>query len=165
MDKYIDLFCKARAYLFGTLQSKVEVFMTYGFDDPFIKHTIVKETELIIQRELQDKFPELPDEYYPKCKFKIFEEDCEIEVGVQNYFTSESSLIFLGTNNIDNTTFDYYMRKTWDEREDYMYIARYGHARDSKFSGVKVPEAEYYLGQTTPLSVAYALAVEDGFIG
>ena len=163
MDKYVEDFCRARQYLFETLESKVEVFMT-GFWDPFCKHTIIKETSKIIDRELEQMFPDLPKKYYPKIRFRIFDDEFEIEVGIQNYLNKEKDLIYLGTNEVGATPFDYYMRESWDPQFDYLFIARYGHENQSKFTGSKTAKAEYYTGALTPLAVAYGIAKEDGFI-
>jgi hypothetical protein len=163
MNDYVDLFCQARQYLLDTLEAKIEVFMT-GLWDPLAKFTIIKETNVIIDRELEKMFPDLPKECYPKCRFRIFDDEFQIEAGLQNYLSEDKYLTFLGTNDVNGTVFDYYVRQSWDPRFDYVYVARYGHDEDSVFTGSKTAEAEYYLGTITPLSVAYSLAKDDGFI-
>ena len=35
---------------------------------------------------------------------------------------------------------------------------------DSVYSGAKVAAAEYFQGAVTPLSIAFGMAIEDGFI-
>lgn len=163
MNKYLDDFLEARQYLYETLEEKVEVFMT-GCWDPLAKFTIIKETSLIIERELEKLFPDLPKEYYPKIRFRIFDDEFQIEVGLQNYFNHDRDLVYLGTNEVESVPYDYYMRESWDPQFDYMYIARYGHDKNNKLTGSKTAKAEYYMGAMTPLSVAYAIAKEDGFI-
>ena len=70
----------------------------------------------------------------------------------------------MGTNDIGVTIFDYYMKDVWATAFDHMFVARYGHDEDSVITGSKTAEAEYYMGAVTPLSVAYGMAIEDGFI-
>jgi len=162
-DKLIKDFMSAREHVFLNIQSKVDVFMT-GIWDPLMKHIIIKETCDIIHRELAIEFPDLDERYYPQVKFRIFEEEYNIECGVQCFLNTESDLTFLGTNDLGDSAFDFYMRDSWDPRFDYVYIARYGHDEQSKYTGAKTAEAEYMMGMMTPLSVAYGMAVEDGFI-
>ncbi len=159
----IDEFTQARDYIFSTIAQKVEVFLT-GMWDPMVKYVIIKETTELVHKEIKELFPSIPSRYIPQVRFKIFEAANHIEVGVQNYINKERNLIFLGTNDLDSTPFDYYVRDSYDPRFDYIFMARYGHTEDSIYRGSKTAEAEYFLGQMTPLSVAYGMAVEDGFI-
>ena len=159
----IDQFIQAREYILTTVASKVEVFMTEMWD-PLMKHIIIRETCDIIKRDLCVQFPELDSRYYPQIRFRIYEEDYNIEVGIQNYLNTERGLTFLGVTDIGSTTFDYYMRDSWDPRFDHVFVARYGHNPISAYKGSKTAEAEYIIGAVTPLSVAYGMAVEDGFI-
>jgi hypothetical protein len=71
----------------------------------------------------------------------------------------------MGSALIGDESFDCYIRKSYDPNFNYIFISRYGHEESSYYLGSKTAEAEYYLGQATPLSVAYAIAIEDGFIG
>jgi hypothetical protein len=163
MDDHIKTFCEAREYIMSTVAEKVEVFMT-GMWDPLMKHIIIKETCALVDKEIELYFPTLPRKYYPQIRFRIYEEELHIEVGLQNYLTKERDLTFLGTNDLGATAFDYYMRESWDPRFDYIFMARYGHDEGSVYTGSKTAEAEYALGALTPLSVAYGMAIEDGFI-
>ena len=163
MDTEIKLFEEARNHLMQTVQKKVEVYLT-GMWDPHIKYVIIRETLNLIHRELEELFPTLPPKYFPQCKFRIFEEEKHIEVGIQNYLNRETDLKFLGTNDISSTSFDYYMRDSWDPMFDYIFTARYGHDYECEHRGSKTAEVEYFMGVITPLSVAYGMAVEDGFI-
>ena len=140
-----------------------EVYLT-GIWDPLMKFVIIKETNSLIERLLEEQFPDFPKKYLPKVKFRIFEDEHEIEAGVQQYLNTTPELIFLGTNDLEASSFDYYIRKSWDPRCEYMFFARYGHTPDNIYSGAKVAAAEYFQGAMTPLSVAFGMAVEDGFI-
>jgi hypothetical protein len=164
MEDSIKIFIEAKEYLLETIPQKIDVFLM-GIWDPIVKHSVIKETIDIIENELIELFPNLPLEYLPKCKFRIIDEDMEIEAGVQNYYNHEPGLTFLGSTMIGYEIFDCYYRDSYDPRFEYTFISRYGHEVDDYYVGSKTAEAEYYLGQQTPLSIAYGLAIEDGFIG
>ena len=162
--EHVKQFVQARDYVLQSLSSKIEVYLT-GVWDVYVKYVLIRETTYIIKNELLELFPTLPPKYLPRCRFRIFEHLMEIEAGVQNYYNHEPELTFLGTSMIGPEMFDCYFRGSYDPRFDYMFIARYGHEQDEFYVGSKTAEAEYYLGQQTPLSIAYGLAIEDGFIG
>lgn len=164
MENNIDQFIKARDHIYNTIKPKIETFLL-GTWDPINKYNVIKETTDIIHDDLIQLFPDLPERFLPRCRFRVFQEEHEVEVGIQNYYNMEAGLTFLGTSEIGNEIFDFYFRNSYDPRFEYMFIARYGHAPDDFFNGSKTAEAEYYLGQYTPLSVAYGIAIEDGFIG
>lgn len=164
MDQQIEQFIQARNYILGTVGQKIDTYLT-GVWNPIVKFTIIRETTDIIQNELIELFPDLPCEYLPRCRFRIFEKDMQIEAGIQHYYNHEPELTFLGTVGTEGEMIDCYFRCSYDPGFKYMFIARYGHERDSYYYGSKTAEAEYFLGQGTPLSFAYGLAVEDGFIG
>lgn len=163
MNEYIDLFNEAREYLVENIEPMIETYLT-GIWDPLCKYVIIRETYEIIQRDLERLFPDLPDYLLPRVKFRIFEEDLNIECGIQSYINLERNLIFLGTTGIEGTLYDLYYRESFDPRFDYTFIARYGHGDDCYFVGSKTAEAEYALGQVTPLSIAYGMAIEDGYL-
>jgi hypothetical protein len=163
VEDFTEDFIKIREHLTSNLMQMTEVFLT-GMWDPLTKFVIIKETNQLIERTLTEMFPNFPRKYLPKVKFRVFEEDHEIEAGVQQYLNTAPELIFLGTNDVSSTSFDYYIRKSWDPNCEYMFFARYGHAPDSVYSGAKVAAAEYFQGAMTPLSIAFGMAVEDGFI-
>jgi len=159
IEKYIQI----RDDLLSNMQKLTDVYLT-GIWNPMTKFCLIKETDLIVKRMLVEKYPDFNPKHFPQVKFRIFEDECEIEAGVQTYFNSDSSLLFLGTTDLDNMPFDFYLRKSWDPSCEFMFFARYGHSVDHIYSGSKVAAAEYFTGTTTPLSVAFGLAVEDGFI-
>jgi len=164
MEQKIEQFIKAKEHVLNTVEQKVELFLT-GSWDPLIRHTLIKETVDIIQNELIELFPDIPVKYLPRCRFRIFEEDMHIEAGIQCFYNHEPELMFLGTIDIADEIFDCYFRQSYDPSADYMFIARYGHGQTDYQQGSKTAIAEYYLGQYTPLSLTYGLAIEDGFIG
>ena len=164
MDTMVSSFIEIRNHVLSTLSIKIETYLT-GAWDSFVKHLLIKETTNLIERELIELFPEFPCKCLPKCRFRIFEDELQIEAGVQNYYNDEPGLTYLGTTSIGDEMFDCYYRIAYDPQFDYMFIARYGHQEDEYYIGSKTAQAEYYLGQYTPLALAYGLAVEDGYIG
>jgi hypothetical protein len=164
MDEAINIYCQARDHVLSGLPQMIEVFMT-GMWSPFLKHNLIRETTDIIQKELIELFPNLPSKHLPRSRFRIFEEDHTLEAAVQNYYNHEPELTFLGTTMIGQELFDCYYRGSYDPRYEYMFVSRYGHGEQDYYVGSKTAAAEYYLGQETPLSLAYGLAIEDGFIG
>jgi len=162
-DQLVEKFIEARDYLLESITEKIEVFMS-NIWDPLSKYIVIKETNQIIKTELSIKFPELPEIYLPKCKFKIFEDEQIVEAGVQWYFNPEPSLIFLGSTEVGSNIYDMYCRGISTPHFDPLFIARYGHDKNSRFIGSNIARQEYYLGAMTPLSVAYSMAVDDGLV-
>ena len=159
----IELFMDARQYIVDSIEPMINCYLT-GIWDPHIKFVLVKEVYNLINRDLNKRFPDLGMELYPRVKFRIFEEDLNIECGIQTYINHERNLKFLGTSGIYGLLYDLYYRESYDPRFDYVFIARYGHEHDHYFSGSKSAQAEYYLGQVTPLSIAYGMAIDNGYL-
>ena len=164
MDEKIESFIEARNHVFLTVPQKIEIFLL-GEYNPINKHMIIKETVDIIQNELIQLYPDIPVKYLPRCRFRIHEDLKQVEAGIQYYYNHEPELQFLGATAIGDEMIDCYYRHSYDPRFEYMFIAKFGHGKEDYHQGSKTAEAEYYLGQKTPLSMAYGLAVEDGFIG
>jgi len=145
------------------LEPLIECYLT-GIWDPHIKYVLIKETNRIIDRDLGEKFPNLPAKFRPQVKFRIFEDDMNIECGIQNFINLDSQVVFLGAAAFMDALFDFYYRVSYDSRFDYVFIARYGHTADCYFQGSKTAKVEYKSGQVTPLATAYGMAIEDGYI-
>ena len=163
MTDYAKLFTDARDYLVETITPTIECYLT-GIWDPHIKYIIIKETNDIIDRDLALKFPTLPAKLRPQVKFRIFENELNIECGIQNFLNPDTRAIFLGTAAFLDACFDFYYRESYDHRPDHVFIARYGSDRSSYFKGSKTAKVEYRTGQHTPLAMAYGMAREDGYI-
>jgi len=58
-----------------------------------------------------------------------------------------------------------YYKSSYNPGYEHLFIVRYGQDEDQYFVGAKNAAAEYYLNQETPLSIAYELAIEFGYIG
>lgn len=161
--KELNSFLQAREYLIETAEPTITSYYC-GIWDPMIKFVVVKEINNIIKNDLVKKFPELNPKFHPRFKFRIYEEEGEVELSIQKYLNTESFLEYLGIVGIGEVLYDLYHRDAYDGSDDRFFIARYGHESDSYFSGSKTAEAEYYMGAMTPLAAAYSLAINDGII-
>lgn len=160
---YITVFCDARQYLVESIEPFIETFLT-GIWDPHIKFALIRDTTNLINKDLSIRFCNLPKRYLPRVKFRMHDQESMTEVSIQNFYNREISQIFLGSAGIGAELFDFYYRESFDPRSDYIFTARYGHGDEEYYSGSKTPEAEYYIGAITPLSIAYGMALEDGII-
>ena len=163
MDDLVEEYLEIRQYLMDHIAKSVDVYFS-DIWDPLTKFMVIKETNQLLERLMEYEFPEFPIKFFPKVKFRIFEDEHHIEAGIQTYLNKQTDLTFLGTNEIGGSEFDFYIRRSWDPSTEYMFFAKYGHSCDCQYSGAKVAAAEYFQGAMTPLSVAFGMAVEDGFI-
>lgn len=164
MDQMIKHFCNARDYLYDSLPMKIKTFMMMGGGDLVLNFQIISETNKIVKNELIELFPMIPENKLPQCRFRIHEDTTEIEVGIQNYYNHFNGLTYIGTSELGSELFDCYYRNSYDPQFDYRFIVVLGHGKDDYLTGSKTAEAEYYLGQKTPLAIAYGLAYEQGFL-
>jgi hypothetical protein len=172
MDDYVDQFIGARDYLQSNLQEMITTYLC-GLWDPLIEFIILKELNTIIEKDLESRFPDLPEDLRPKYAYRVFRDesetedqvDVEVEISVQHYFNQEKGLMFLGNYcEYDGVPYDLYCSPYYDGLNNFLFYARYGHTEDSVFTGAAEARAEYNLGIMTPLSVAYGMAVHDGYI-
>jgi len=56
------------------------------------------------------------------------------------------------------------MTEAFDGTSNKLFVCKYSHLETDRISGCRTAEAEYYLGAHTPLSVAYAVAIDEGII-
>jgi len=162
-DPNIPLFIEARDYLVSTIEEKANIYLS-GMWDPLSRFILIRETYKVINRELHDKFPDLPKEYLPQCKIRVDEESLSLEIGIQVYLNQDPKTIFLGNIDTAGVNYDLYYRESWDPNFKYVFIARYGHDPISVLKGSKTPAAEYMMGIQSPLSIAYHLALEEGIM-
>jgi len=162
-DDLYTQFCEVKDFILDNLQIKLNVFFCDRFD-AFNNHILIRETIKIIQEEARNNFPFFPVLYHPKCKIKTNTEELTLEVGVQEYYNEDLSLIFLANVEIDGINYDLYCRRSIRPGFDYDFVAKYGHDPNMKHEGSKTAAAEYMLGYSTPLSIAFAFAIEEGFV-
>lgn len=162
-DDLYKEFCNIRDFMFGNIQLKLNTFFCDQFD-AFNNHIVVTETIKIIREEAIREFPDYPVQYFPKCKIKANSEEKTLEIGIQEYFDPDLSLIFLANVEIEGINYDLYCRRSAHPSFEYDFVARNGHDPNMKIEGSKTAAAEYMLGWSTPLSVAFAFAIEEGFV-
>ena len=119
MDQSIKYFCSARDYLYDTLPMKIKTFMMMNTRDFVLNFQIVSETTRIINNELMELFPMIPENKLPQCRFRIHDDTLEVEVGVQNYYNHFNGLTYIGTSEINSEVFDCYYRNSYDPQFDY----------------------------------------------
>jgi len=163
MRDTIDQYIKIRSYVLSSVTEKLQTFLIDKLD-PLIKHVITREIYEMVNKELVEKFPDFPKHLFPQMRIKIDEEEKDITVGIQTYLNEDPSLNFLGVSDMDDATYDFYVGDCFDSRADHKLVARYGHYAHNLYEGTRTAESEYFLGMFTPLSVAYGMAIEDGFI-
>jgi hypothetical protein len=172
-DSLLDQFMEARHYLNENLESMIVTYLC-GLWDPLIEFVILKELNTIIDTDLRKLFPSLPVHAIPKYAYRVFRDepnekeenvDVEVEISIQQYLNLERGLMFLGNLcREDSTAFDLYCTPYYDGLNNFLFYARYGHTEDNCFTGSAEARSEYHLGIITPLSVAYGMAVHDGYI-
>ena len=165
----LDTFIGARDYLVQNIDPTIQAYLC-NIWDPLARFIIAREINSILSKDLLEKFPELPKCLQPRFKYRVHEEPdkdgdgAEIEINIQKYICTDRNLEYLGAIGMGSVLYDLYYRNAYDGTDDKYFIARYGHLYDNYFSGTKAAEAEYYMGQFTPLSVAYGMAINDGII-
>jgi len=160
---HIELFTNAREYLIERAEPTIKAFFC-GIWDPLSKFIIIKEINNILNKELKQAVPDLPRHMRPCFKYRIHDEDLQFEISIQNYINKERRLNYLGSISISSVIYDLYYRDSYDGSPHPIFLSRYGHLKENYVSGSKTAEAEYLLGEMTPLSLAYGLAVEDNII-
>jgi hypothetical protein len=161
---YIDMFIAARDYLTESIEPMFDIYLS-GIWDSLIETIIIKELNKMIDKDLADAFPNLPEYMRPRYTYRLFDDDAsEIELSIQHYMNKEKGLSFLGNYNQMDLPYDLYCTPYYDGMNDFLFYARYGHIPENHMTGSANARSEYHLGMMTPLSVAYGMAVHDGYI-
>lgn len=163
MENYIEEYIKIRSCLLNKLQQMIEVYLSEVFD-PFIQYIITRNFQRVINEILSYDFPDFPSEFLPSVKIRMNNNTYFIEADVQIYLNKDPSLIYLGNTNHNNCQYDLYCRESWDLSVSHVFYARNGHEDSSFEKGASEPAAQYMMGIKTPLSIAYSLAVDEGYI-
>ena len=163
MEDLVEKYIEIRNYLESYLKQTLNIYFT-DIWNPLMKFVVIKETNTLIENVLSNMYPDFPKKFLPKVKFRIFEDDEEIEAGIQMYLNKASDLTFLGSSTLGGVDYDFYLKKSYDPSYEYIFYARYGHDIDNIYTGTRAAASEYFTGAYTPLSVAFGMAVEDGFI-
>lgn len=163
IDNYKEEYITIRYKLMEQFQTMIEVYLT-GTWDPLIKHCIIKELQQLIVKYLSYEFPDFPISYLPHIKISFNDNIHFVGASIQEYLNTERNLMFLGNTEYDSCIYDLYCRESWDPNFSHVFYARYGHDEFSFEKGSKRPAAEYMMGISTPLSIAYNLALNEGYI-
>ena len=164
MDDLIQDYIKIKTRLQEILQEMIDVYLSDIWANEFMYLQIMREMQNLLKSELIHEFPDFPVEYLPRVKLRVDSEDEIIEAGIQQFLNQGHDFIFLGNADLGSDNYDFYCKKSFDLRFDYIFYARYGHSIECVFQGTTEAAAEYMAGKQTPLSVAFGMAVEDGFI-
>jgi len=171
-NEILDQFLTAQQYLDENLEQMIVTYLC-GLWDPLIEYVILKEMNNIIDNELEQMFPDLPEHLMPRYSYRIFkdeeteenESNVEVEISVQRYINHQKGLTFLG-NYAENSgvSYDLYCSNYYDGLSNFLFYARYGHSDENCFTGAAEARSEYHLGMMTPLSIAYGMAIHDGYV-
>lgn len=160
----IEMFVAARDYLTKSIEPMLSTYLC-GIWDPLIERVVIKELNNIIDKDLADMFPDLSEHMRPRYVYRLFDDNAsEIELSIQYYMNKEKGLSFLGNYNQTGVPYDLYCTPYYDGLNDFLFYARYGHVPENHMTGSANARSEYHLGMMTPLSVAYGMAVYDGYI-
>jgi len=111
MDNLTNQFIKIRNHTIFSATEKMQTFVS-DIWDPFIKFTITKEINKMLDTELIKLYPDFPKNLFPQIRIKIDESEKLIEIGIQTYLNQNPELNFLGVSDFDNNTYDFYVRKS-----------------------------------------------------
>jgi hypothetical protein len=164
MNELTQDFIEIKTSLNQILRDMIQVYLSEMWDNEFMYVHIMKEMQNLIKTELVHEFPDFPVDYLPQVKLRFDSDEQIIEAGIQQFLNQDQNLIFLGNVDVGENNYDLYCRKSFDPRFDYVFFARYGHTQECIFKGSKSAAADYMLGKQTPLSVAFGMAVEEGFV-
>jgi len=162
----ITNFEAAREYLNIIVSPYMETFFPFA-TDPFSSFTIIRDTERLIDEEMKRRFPTIPPQILPKCKFRMHlvdEDKFGLEYNIQFFINKERTMKYLGSCAIGKESYDLYCRHSFDPNFDIMFFSKHGHGDKEISSGSRTAEAEYHLGVNSPLAVAFGMAVQDGLI-
>ena len=157
----IEDFSTARDYLLDIIQPSLEVYVC-GIFDPLNMFCLLRDIKKVMHTHLQEVVPDLPKEFYPQLLLSADEDSKVFEFCIQNYLNKVPSLKFLGACEYGGVLHDMYYSDLCDIEP--WFVSRYGHSDENEFSGATAARSEYHLGITSPLSIAYQMAIDNGCI-
>jgi hypothetical protein len=163
MTDIISDFEKARDFISDKVDEYAGIFVPIGLD-AINKLNVIRGLQIIARQELKAQFPSLPEILYPKFVFKIHEEDMEVEVSIQCFINKTPSLTYLGSCDFEEQTYDLYYDQLSTQIMFPTVLAKYDHEDHCYITGSKSAEVDYQMQTVTPLSIAYKMAVDDGYI-
>lgn len=163
MTDTIKQFEEAREFISNKIEEYADVYIPIGLN-PINKVVMIRELEKIASQELKLKFPGFPDILHPRFVLKLIEDQMEIEISVQCFLNKTRSLLYLGSCDFEEQTYDLYYDKLSTAISFPTVIAKYDHEDHCYISGSKSAEVDYQMQTVTPLSIAYKIAIDDGYI-
>jgi hypothetical protein len=159
----ISEFEKAREFISTKLDEYSEVYVPVGLN-PINKLTMIKELQKIATTELVKEFPTFPINLHPKFVIKIIDEEMVVDVSIQTYLNKVHYNLYLGSCELEEKVYDLYYDKLSTTIYAPTVVAKYDHGDRCYFSGSRSAAMEYETQMLTPLSIAYKMAVDDGYI-
>ena len=163
MDEHMDEYIEIRDKIVSHLDSMVELCINEIWD-PLVTQLVVKDIKKEMLRIITEQHPEFPVLYAPRMRLKVYPESHSIDTSVQIFLNTDPSLIYLSSTEYNGALYDLYCSKSWNPSVEYRFYARFGHDPELYLEGDKVAAKEYFTGVVSPLSLAFEMAVEDGFI-
>lgn len=169
MTNNVKQFIRVRNYTAKYVNKICDIYF-FEIHDPLIQYNLIREVKLSIKKDILLKYPKLPTSIFPNIKIQVCDDEIEneyvqsIEITVQEYLNPDSSLTFLGNATYKNKSHDLYYKKSWDPYFPYTFYNRYGHDENMFSKASKQAYDEYVAEKTTPLSIAFQMAFEEGYI-
>jgi len=162
----IKMFEKARHCLTITVKSMLDLCLSHLDMNIWIQTVVGHELNYIIDRMMAEGFPNLSKNTRPQYSYRVFksEEGISVDLSIQEYINEQSGLSFLGNYIQNGVCNDLYLAPYYDGVNHFIFYARYGHKYENFTSGSSVARSQYHLGLSSPLSVAYGMAVHDGYV-
>ena len=163
----VKLFEKARDYLSEIIDPILNVCFLDPLD-PWMETIVRIELNRLINRILIREFPDLPLQHIPRYTTRVMKnvggKEIGVDLSIQHYVNEKKDLVFLGNHIHGDICHDLYCAPYYDGTNTFIFYARYGHRLDSFTCGASSARSQYHLGLGSPLSVAYGMAVHDGYI-
>jgi hypothetical protein len=158
-EQFIDV----RDFIVESIEPMFQVYFTELWD-PLSFFLITKHVNESLVDLVKEKFPDFPIKYIPQTKFVVNEDDSRIELSIQEHLNELSSEVkYLGSCGMYGHTYDLYIRPSYVAGPPVLR-AKYGHEQISYVEGTVEAESDYFDGKVTPLSVAYGLARDAGYL-
>lgn len=157
----IQDFITAREFLNDIVEPSLQVYVC-GMFDPLNRFCLLRDIKKVMHQQLPSIVPDLPQEFYPQILFSADDETKIFEFCLQTYLNKTPSLQFLGACDYGGVLYDMYLSSLCDIEP--WFVSRYGHTEENEICGAHSARSEYHLGITSPLSIAYQMAIDNGCI-
>jgi len=163
----IQIFEAATKYLAKTIQSMLQICVSDLKLDIWIETVLSQELKRLIDSSMIKEFPDL-SQFMPQYSYRLLKQADKgligVHLSIQTYINKQRGLSFLGNYITEGMCHDLYLAPYYDGINSFLFYARYGHMNENFTSGASDARSQYHLGMESPLSVAYGMAVHDGYI-